>query len=245
MRKTTLFAVVCSLSLLASAHAADVWVVHGDVMTPRQPGVFTRWDAFAILHNVSDASATVRLVGANPVSITIAAGTSRTSHFGERLQDALWVSRFDVPSGVRVEGRLELWLVEPFTGRPPTSVPFAKLSMPVFDRLAPPGEEQFHFGTDIGGKRSRVNVAIYNGGAVPATARITVLEPLCATTIAEQTALIAPNQIVQVPVENPPRISCANGWARSIRVIVDQPSFSFVSVLATEGPPDVTTAVVE
>lgn len=193
MSRTALLAVVCSAAFLASARAADFWIIHGQASTPRQHGVVTRWEAFAILHNVSGANVAVRLAGGSegtftdPVSVTIAGGTSRTSHFGglsgHRSANALWVSRLDVPEGVRVEGRLELWYDELFVGRPPPIAPLAKLSMPVFDRLARAGEEQLHFGTDVGGRRSRLNVAIYNGGTVAASARITLVEPLCAMTL--------------------------------------------------------------
>jgi hypothetical protein len=162
-----------------------------------------------------------------------------------RPRAPLWVSRLEVPSGIHVEGRLELWNADSPPGAPGPFAPYAKLAMPVIDTLVPAGEEQLHFGTDLGGQRSRANVAIYNAGNVPAAATISMHLVSCPTPLAATEVSVPPNEVVQVSLR--PECcdtTCSLEWVRFVRVTVDQPGFSFVSVLSNEFLPDATAAVV-
>ena len=253
MRGKVLLAALGGAVIAAVASAADVWVVHGHAFSRKSETLDVRWEAWAVLHNETDTAATVRLVGGSdgaftgPVEVTIPARQSIATT-GRGLSGTpagmLWVTHLDVPAGIDVEGRLELWNEERGpVGRPPALAPYAKLTMPVFRRLVSAGEEHVHRGTDLGGQRSRLNLTVYNAGAATATARVTQHAPLCAANLAEETFLVGANQIVQVPLKTPDPPACDVGWVRTVRVVLDQPGFSFISVLSAEGPPDAAAAV--
>ena len=116
--------------------------------------------------------------------------------------------------------------------------------MPLFTRLAAPGELQRHLGTDLGATSVRLNVGIYNAASSAANATITVTQPVCART-SVTTVSIEPDTFTQFAVSVAPcgGPSNENSFAAYTSVVVDQPSLSMVSVLANGVPPSVTTAV--
>lgn len=241
---------------------ADVWVVRGAGATLRDECRGVGWEAYAIVHNRSNAFANVRFLhGSNgqysgpPVTAGLSAGQSRLardlglSSSGE--QGVLWVDHLEVPDIVVVEGRLDQSAVDQcdVSGRPPIERATSKLRMPVFSKLVPAGQEQVHYGTDLGSQRTRVNVAIYNAGETIATAVVRVEKPLCTEggSGITRTVSVRPDSIEQFSFGEgvPCGVHSFRGreWASLVTVTVDQPSFSLISTLSNDQVPAVGAAV--
>ena len=245
--------------LATSGHARDVWVVHGVATTPTRACAGVQWSAGGVLHNVSNEPAIVTVAhvstGGVPVSATTRTVPARRSVPAHPLGPfpfagpSLWVMRLSVTDNIRVDARVDQWEAQlcPPQGIPP-SAPFAKIPMPVFERLAPPGQEQVHPGTDLAAQSARLNVGIYNAGILAATAVVRVHAPFCVQAdIGSIATGVPPDAVVQVPI--PTTAACAGdpfhpGWATYVTVTVDQPSLTFVSVLSQVAPPTATSVVV-
>ena len=116
--------------------------------------------------------------------------------------------------------------------------------MPVFRSFVPAGERQAHLSTDLGndiGKEvsSRVNVGIYNASAVTANATIEFRQHCDETLLASTSVTVPPDTLIQVPGLGGTSRNCPasdplflGGGGIYAVVTVDQPSASFVSVLA-------------
>lgn len=242
---------------MPSAFGAPVWIVGGKVVTPVGGCAGVRWYAGALFHNFSDAGATVRVVHISnasvPRDLPPAPPITVPPHASVPIPTggpAVSVTEYDVDPSITVEPRLELYDVSvcPSGGLPLGAPPFfaarTKLRMPLFTRLAPPGELQRHLGTDLGATPVRLNVGIYNAGPSAANATITVTQPACARTGVTSVG-IAADTFTQFAVSVTPcgGPSNENSFAAYTTVVVDQPSLSMVSVLANGVPPAVTTAV--
>jgi hypothetical protein len=242
-----------------SAFAAENYVVHGAALSRVSECRGVSWYAGAILHNRNAAPVRVQLTGGSagafvaPVEVEIPANgvhvAQRGGLAGNASDRVLWVTRLDVPDGVEIEGRLDLYETDLCTLRPPISVAEAKLVLPSFDRLADAGEIQTHNGADLGMTPVRLNVAVYNAGTASANVIVRARRPLCAQpTSVVHTATVPANTITQVTL--PPVPQCNTGdetnptWSTEVRVEADQPSFSFVSVIATTPSPTVFATVV-
>jgi len=253
---------VVTLALGAwSASGADLWVLYGSAQTPaRLRCSAVGWHADAALHNLSSAPVTVRLAGVSngggasaPAQDVIrSGGTLSLSRSPVRglANTRLWMSHLDVPDGIIGEGRLELFQVDTCSpGRPPGPLPFGRLTFPVFHALAPAGYVQTHFGTDLGAQSARVNIGIYNAGAVPATAIVTLNKPACPAGNVTSLVVIPADTVIQTPLAQV--VTCPGGrtdpqvteWISYISVVVDQPSLSFVSTLSNEADPWPTASV--
>ena len=250
----------CFLILIACcvaqvARSAEIWIVRGGGST-RVGCAGVAWSADALLHNRSTTDVAVRAlhVSNGGVALTdaiIVANSSMSSAdagVGGTANAFLWVTKLDIPEGITAEGRLEYFTANfCAVGQPPPLAPAGKISLPVFSRLVPAGEEQVHFGTDLGGQIVRLNVAIFNAATVPANATITVVQPVCGRVPATMTGTVPSDSIVQLGI---PRIEpclakiTSLGWASYVTVTVDQPSFSFVSTLRNDTLPSTTAAVV-
>ncbi len=143
----------------------------------------------------------------------------------------MWVAHVDIPPGIFVESRDELYVG---TGVPEIgALPRGKVSMPIFRELTPAGSA-LHLGTDLGGNTSRINVVIYNAGSDAAVATVEVRR-ICDNGLADaRTLMVPPNTVLQVTGLT---IGAGNGcpepgvkpWARYTVVTVSQPSLSVVS----------------
>lgn len=107
---------------------------------------------------------------------------------------------------------------------------------------------QVTLGTDLGERSTRINVGVYNGGSVTATAVIAVRRACNGTVVSSRTVTIAPNTIEQFGgFESGTSDGCntpaprAAGWMRYVTVTVDQPSFSYVANVSEASP--VTTPI--
>jgi hypothetical protein len=184
--------------------------------------------------------------------VNLPAGASRVAKAGELAgtqAPLLYVTKLDVPDGVEIEGRLDVYGADLCSFPPPIPYAIAKIAMPVYERLAAAGEVQRHFGADLGTGDVRLNVGVYNGGGQSANVMIRARRPLCEIeTTVTQTATIAANTIVQIALPHVP--PCNSGdelnpaWSTEITVEADQPSLSFVSVISTDPTAPIFAAVV-
>ena len=154
----------------------------------------------------------------------------------------MWVLHLDVPGGVTVESRDEVYY-EPLCGAPaePVRTSTGKVSMPVFRSLTPAGVPQVKLGTDLGQRRTRLNVAIYNAGAVASAVTIDVRNACDGALVDSRTVTIPANTILQVGGLNGIGPECTSDdappWMRYTVITADQPSFSYVSSVSEDVPP--------
>lgn len=239
-------------SCVSVANARDVWVVMGSARGPASgcSPVYT-WSADAFLHNVGPQPASVKVidtsngVGAEPIDSVVppqhAVALSRL--FGQRVPpNMLFVTHLSVTDSILAEGRLEYAYDFPCSTLPPLMGPVGKGLFPVFTELRQPLAPQTHFGTDLALQRARINVGIYNDGDVTALAMVETRRPGCVGGTPERQSIqIPPKTIIQTTVRTP--ASCDVGdplmptWEVSTTVTVDQPSFSYVSIVSNEQPP--------
>lgn len=248
--RVTIITALCCASLAARLIAADVWVVGG--IGESQTGSCTpiRWLADPLLYNTGVTVASVRIVhvsngaGIDNVVASLRPGSVRGAiALGAGADAALWITHFDLPDGIGVEGRMEYFAVNKCTLFPPDPSPLGKVTTPVFTWLVPAGQEQIHFGTDLARQRARLNISVYNAGSVPALATAAVHLPECHEAKPVSNAFIVPaDTAMQVPLGE---VDCGTRtwWPSFVSVVVDQPSLSFVSSLSNEMPPSVSIAL--
>lgn len=231
-----------------SAQSADVWVLEGIGGTLLPDCKAVTWRPGVVVHNRGNESATVRPLhvsngGMTALTQTVPAGSSVRAVGGSAPAYG-WISRFDIPETVGVEARMELYNGScRISFPPPPTAPFAKIRMPVFRRLVPAGEEQVHYGTDLGGVETRQNVGVYNAGEVAANVVISVTQPFCGRK-SMQTALVGPDTFVQLSVQSITPCSRDLQTNSTYTVVtVDQPSLSFVSTLRNDAKPDMSANV--
>jgi hypothetical protein len=249
MRPCQIAAALLTLVIVWSARGENVWILEGGGGTSLPECRVIIWRPGAVVHNRSAASLTIHPLhvsnGGSPAPPQIFPASASAVLRGGTADAAAWISQIDVPAGTAIEGRMELYndSCHP-PAVPPTLVPASKVSMPVFRRLVPAGEEQTHYGTDLGGAETRENVGIYNAGESAATAIITVVQPFCGTTLT-QTAVVPADTFVQVTIQ---RITpCIQGSLQHAStyttVRVDQPSLTLVSTLVNGDTPNVSMTV--
>ena len=229
------------------------------------------WRDHLLFRNTTSQDLTVRALGASngydistPDLLTVPSRRNRSLLIGPRPGDngatnnwtprtsyVLVVNRLDVPEGVSVESRGELYggLATPLPcGAQPAPSPqvFGGVALPVVRSLTPAGAEHLHLATDVGSQRSRSNVGVYNAGLVPANATIE-LRRACDDSIVEARALtIAANSVVQAlgfgdDSQRPPFCTQlgATYYSRYVTVVMDQPGFSFVTTLSRDADPKI------
>ena len=251
MRAPVLAASLIACVVATSVHAAHVWILEGlGAATTRPDCQNVSWGPVAVAHNRGSEAGTVRpLHASNGVTInlpqTIPGASSIVLKGGVGFIDA-WITELDVPEGVDIEGRMDMHYTSCFPYGPPVFEPFSKIGMPVFHHLIPPGQDQIHYGTDLGGAETRQNVGIYNAGAVAASATIEVKQAFCGSSLMK-TATIPADTFVQIPLGTITPCSGGESEFHSIStytvVRVDQPSLSLVSTLRNGAIPDVTASV--
>lgn len=242
--------VVC-LVLTVPLFADDIWIVQGYAQAATaDPLYFTVWAGDALLFNTTDSVATIRLLetsnGAVPSNavksfdIQPHQAVTLNKMVGGAWQPTsfppIWVDHLDVPTGVRVESRLELTelsLIGPPMVNPPM---FGKLSFPVIRGLAPAGQQQLLLGADNSRTDSRINVGVYNGANTVAKAHIEIKRACDDAVVASDDFTVAANSLNQVSLQPPEdTIPCASGrastWANYAVVTADEPSFTYVTTL--------------
>ncbi len=264
----TIFARLSLLALIvsSSASATDIYVVQGAANgPPLNSGELILWSTDAVFYNAGITDARVRLLGIsnggggtiNPAEFTIPPRRSASlqrlvSAWRPGANDPLWIIHLEVPPEVVADSLLFIGstTVPGFPAVPITRpFRFGKVRLPVFNALVPAGQPQVHLGTYLGSPSdipSRINVGIYNGGSVPATARIEIRQQ-CDDTVVDSRAVIVPaDSLIQVTgfqaLERncPPFVPGTLGGsfdAVYTLVTVDLPSLSFVSNLANNSLP--------
>jgi hypothetical protein len=160
------------------------------------------------------------------------------------------LNRLDVPAGVLVESRGELWghVHTPFPCQAfPSSLPevFGTMPLPVVRTLTSPGVEQIHLATDIGTQGSRTNVGIYNASSSPANVLIELRRSCDDVAVQTRSVAIPPDTVTQItgladPGVSGCSVSTTPEYSRYVVVVMDQPGFSFVTTLARDLPPRIT-----
>jgi hypothetical protein len=259
------------VAIAGAARGSDVYVVRFDTLRDaafvEPPCTYLAWRDELIFHNASGTEQVVGLLGvsngppiANTQSLSIGAGTTKSSEGGDASaagtwapdpQPLLWVAHLDVPDDVLITSRA---LVPTYESSPCGGVGtvgnshiYAGPSLPVVRSLVQAGSSQVHLATDIGGQYSgaaddgRINVGIYNGGSVLASAVIEVRLACDGVTLHRRSITIPANTIVQVGGFSALSETCtglnAAAFESYVVVTVDQPSFSYAMTLSDQRPP--------
>jgi hypothetical protein len=260
------------LALPVGLRASDVYVVR--FFTPLESissseCLVVGWRDHLLFRNTMNQPAVVRPLGASngytpPANdiLTIPPGRSQSVMISPGNETAVsnqWtpvssyvfmVNHLEVPAGVLVESRTELYGIGT-SGRPlpcnllavGTTV-FGSVPLPVVSALTPPGVSQFHLRTDVGTLDSRTNVLIYNSAAVSATASVEIREGCDDQVLDSRFVTIPPNSAAQISgFTNALLTSHCTGsqgtptYVRYVTVVMDQAGFSFVTSLASDLPP--------
>jgi hypothetical protein len=237
---------LCLLSF--AAKAGDMYLLQGSATGAPAPGACKvyDWRGIVLFHNRADVPADIRFVGVSngrpyPGAIdSFRLDAHRSSTDGltgwfPAQQVTLWVLHLDVPDTVTVEGRIEIGFNQPcIIGGPQSGGgAYGKLSFPVYRALQPANVTKVHLGTDDAQVRSRVNVAVYNAASVAATAHLEVRQLCDDQVIDSRDVVIGPNTVEQITgLRSEPQCTLPPTMMTYATVNVDQPSLSWVSVLA-------------
>jgi hypothetical protein len=255
-----LLSLICGSPLAAS----EIYVVR--FLTPQAescPGAAYR-DQLAF-RNTTNQDLTVRaLAGSNGYTppqdpLTIPAGRSRAVFIAtfDRLgvmnqwtpaaPFVFMVNKLDVPPGIVVQSRGELWGRGLFISCSPFAVGteiFGSFQLPIISVLTPANVPQHHLTSEFGTVPSRTNVGVYNGASVAGTARIEIRKA-CDDQIIETRTITVPAQSVVYSVgfkNSPQSPNCqefnnTSDYSRYVVVTSDQPGFSFALTVAESLPP--------
>jgi hypothetical protein len=270
-------AVAALLSLPLASQAAEVYVVRfWTDIAQVSPTLCYRvgWRDHLLFRNTADQDLSVRALSvsngfelADPDPLVIPAHQMRSVLIvpqpGESAFRPNWiprsqayiflVNRLDVPDGVVVESRGEIYGPGPHD-QPlpcPISIPLGfasvlgSISLPVVRTLTPAGVEHVSLAADVGSRRQRTNVGVYNGGASPANVRMELRRSCDDVAVATRTAVIPATSVTQFTGLSDPRGSgCSREGvpehSRYTVVLMDQPGFSFVTSLVADVPPGIT-----
>lgn len=210
------------------------------------------WSDILTFYNATDVPVTVRIVGVSngspnrtsPDSIVL---PPHTLVYPEQLLitawipdtgrlPKLWMMQLDIPDGVVIESRNEVFLTNSCIIFPNFAVSLAKVSMPVFRSAVPANQQQVHLGTDVGSKDAHINVGIYNQSHVVANAHIEIRRSCDDTVIDARDVQIPPDSLEQFTnFRKGPNVGCSAGMSYNVGrytlVTVDQPSMTFATVL--------------
>ena len=248
---------IAAMSFMVSSamYAADLYILRFDAQSRVDGCLSVNWHDRAIFFNGGNAPATVRVIGASEGGPPPGSMNSFVVPVGEavELSDAiagfdffnwklgpLYVMHLDVPPGVRVSSRNEVYELNGCINGAPRAGAAGEVSMPVFTSLTASDVQQVHLGTDLGQGPSRTNVGIYNAGIAPAHAHIE-LRRVCDNGVVDQrTVTIPPNATVQTGFPSGGLNVCSGSsrseWLRYTVVSVDQPSLTFVSNVRETAP---------
>jgi hypothetical protein len=246
--------VVCGVAGgVRTASATEIWVLGGEAFTQRTVCTAYIWFGEAIFLNPTDGPAVVHVidVSTGPAGVVLGQDISMAAHQAiaipsqvpaeNGIRNALWVMHVSVPDWVAVSSRIELESYSTCSVRP--VLPFfptnGRMSFAVYKALQPPNVARYFVGSDLGGIPARNNVAIYNAGAVPASAQVELHRACDGAVIGSTMAVIPANTVQQVPLGGiDPLALCVSSspppYAGYVSVRVDQPSATWVSTLATD-----------
>ncbi len=157
------------------------------------------------------------------------------------------VNKLDVPQGVVVQSRGELWGQGLLVSCSPFAVGtdiFGSFPLPLIYSLTPPNVAQYHLTSEFGTVASRTNVGVYNSAPTAGTATIEIREA-CDDQVIETRSVSVPagSVVYAVGFENTsfsPKCKesgNASDYSRYVVVTLDQPGFSFALTVAEVLPP--------
>ena len=274
-----LLGVSLSFLLASSLRADEVYVVrfYTDILQRSTTECFWwGWRDHLVFRNTTYADLTVRALSASnghspseyqPLVVPARRNMSllpvlgggvgepgTANNWTPRIPLFLIVNRLDVPKGVVVESRAEIYSGRALTPLPcsinfPGSLPqvFGTLPLPVVTALIPAGKEHVHLATDLGTHRTRANVAIYNGGPTSATGVVEVRRGCDDVLLDTRSVAIPSTSIVQFFSFKDGRDEIRNGcpihrtteYNQYVTVVMDQPGFSFVTTLTRDYDPKI------
>jgi hypothetical protein len=216
----------------------------------------TGWRDDLLFHNATQTEKAIRLLSTTPGTvlrtgtITVAAGRTASTLTdagiglgGEPFGYGLTVNKLDVPEGVVVSSRADVYGPPIGCGGPPPGLNYSygNLPLPIFRSLAIPNARQIHLPIDLGIQPRRTNVIVYNAGAATATALIELRSGCDDSLISERALAIPPNSVIQATgLTDTPERSCAAAnttpFTRYVVVTVDQPSLSHTTTISAEFP---------
>jgi hypothetical protein len=244
------------LLLARTLGAAPAHVIRFDASGPRANVCDTlTWRDNLTFYNATDSTVTVRVLGisngtpssTSPDRIDIPPGhvvwadlVLRSAWLPiDNRAPGIWMMHLDVPEGVIIESRDEMFqgsacISSPF---PPSSL--GKVSLPVFRAAVPANQPQVHLGTDIGSKDARINVGIYNQSDVIANAHIEVRRSCDNSLVDSRDVQIPPDSLVQFAGFRKGLNICGSNastfnWLRYTVITVDEPSMTFATALSGE-----------
>lgn len=247
MRST--FIIVLALCFSVAASAAEVWVLRGQT-GPNCPASIAVWRADALLYADSGVIGEVHILDVsnggsarqNEFAVSPGRAVSLDQSALDRADAVVWITHLSIPDGVVVDGRLT-YIPDECKGIPAPLEAFTKLQAPVFRSLTPAGVRQIHTGSDLGAQSVRVNVGVYNAGAVSAEATITIRRPNCDVEPLSTVVEVPARTLIQTSL-NPP-VRCAQGLTYPgsftvTEVTVSEPSLSYAVSLSNVGAPTAT-----
>lgn len=250
--KTKIFGLgllACALLFQASrAAGADAYVVHIRASSgERSDGSRQFWSDDLLLHNSGEAAGSVRVVAASngvtlPISDPLPVAAGKTIVFdlegiaSQGPTPSMFVLHLDIEGQLVVASRLLSGSV--ISGSPSAPPNHGGVPLPVVRQLVPAGQEQILLDADLLGLDSRLNVSLYNAGAVEANALVELVGECDDNVAATFHEIIAPNAIQQFNGLGPqPLCDLRDTLDRPtyVRITMDQPGFSFATMLANTG----------
>jgi hypothetical protein len=272
MRLNLLACLIGSLSIVGVLDAAEIRVVRVRVQPDFSPPpclTLVGWSSETFFHNSTDTVQTVQFLGvsngsarpdAKPLLVppheTVKIWPNDLLNWDPTPGTILWVNRLDVPTGVIVANRVTSNVFDvSFDTSGITCLArvttHAGLPLPVVATLVPAGTAQYFLGTDVGSDVSadrltdaRLNVGVYNGGSVSATAIVSVYCGFVGSETGFPNSLVLTDRI-QIPANTVVQktvlstttatTGCLAGGVESFSyatVTVDQPSFGYAIGLA-------------
>jgi hypothetical protein len=244
--------------------AAEVYVVR--FLTPRAETCPTAGyrDQLAFRNTTSQDLVVRALEGSNGYTppedpLMVPAGRSRAvfiETFERRGISNRWtpvapfvfmIIKLDVPAGIVVQSRGELWGQGLLVSCSPFAVGdeiFGSFPLPVVSSLTSANVPQYHLTSEFGTVQSRTNVGVYNGGFVAGSAKIEIREACDDQVIETRTVSVPARSVIYaVGFKNGSfSPSCkefdnASDYSRYVVVTLDQPGFSFALTVAEVLPP--------
>lgn len=248
---------VLALVTVPSVNAAPAFVIRFIGARTTTGCDTVTWSDILTFYNTTDSPLTVRILGIsngtpNRTTPDVIELPPRAVVYPDQILNTawipkgdglplLWIMNLDVPKGVVIESRDEIFLTNSCILLPFNAVSLAKVSMPVFRAVVPANEEQVHLGTDVGSKNAHINVGVYNQSDVVANAHIEVRRSCDGSVTDARDVQVPAASVVQFNgfQKGPNVVGCSTSpftynYGRYTVVRVDQPSVTFVTVIGNE-----------
>lgn len=254
------------------ALAEDAYFISVDAFGPDQPDdpcYSLRWMSDVMFFNSAPEPVPVTLLAVSnggggetgraiivPPRTAISLFTHAVGSTWRPFWSPIGILHLDVPRSVTVSPRLYLTATDWCVSDAIFNASYGVVALPHYSSLRSANEPQVHLMTDLGSLPARVNVAVFNAGAVPATAHVEQHETCTGGLIATRDVVIEANTLVQIEgLRSRDSYDCSHGgldrspntntpwWSNYVVVTVTQPSVSYVSSIANDRFPMATLGV--